>query len=147
MDYESVVIDALEKEISTARADVAMYQGRIDSINDKIGELTEVDELNIQTLEELKSKAHRRIDNATSAIESFRLSQGQTGEIIIRYKGISDDIEQELFEYLNLLSYVTDGVTWCSSGTGLFHKLKDFYELDSPAIIGNRCRSERKISR
>lgn len=147
MDYESVVIDALEKEISTARADVAMYQGHIDSINDKIGELTEMDELNIQTLEDLKSNAQSRLDKATSAIETFRLSQGQTGEIIIRYKGISEDIEQELFEYLNLLSYVTDGVTWCSSGTGLFHKLKDFYELDSPAVIGNRCRSERKISR
>ena len=140
MDYESVVIDALEKEISSAKADVAMYQSHIDSINDKIGELTEVDELNIQTLEELKSKAQERLDNATSAIESFRISQGQTGEIIIRYKGISEDIEQELFEYLNLLSYVTDGVTWCSSGNGLFHKLKDFYDFDIQSVVGKTLR-------
>ena len=140
MDYESVVINALDKEISTAKTYVAMYQSQIDSINDKIGELTEVDELNIHTLEDLKSKAQERLDNATSAIESFRLSQGQTGEIIIRYKGISEDIEQELFEYLNLLSYVTDGVTWCSSGTGLFHKLKDFYDFDIQPLVGKTLR-------
>lgn len=132
MDHETAVIDALEKEISSAKADLAMYQGYIGSINEKIGELTEVDELNIQALEDLKSKAQERLDRATRAIESFRLSHTtRTGEIIIRYKGISDEIEQELFEYLNLLSYVTDGVTWCSSGTGLFHKLKDFYEFES----------------